>query len=124
MKPVLAILLLSCTCQAQMELYKRPHRFMDSANVILQGAVVATMTADVLTSRNAPPGTREGNPLAANGRLIPLKVAAIGASVGISYGLHRTGHHRLERVVPLVIAVPSGLAAIHNSRVAGGKYVD
>jgi hypothetical protein len=28
--------------------------------------------------------------------------------------MHKTGHHKAERLIPLMFGVPSGIAAIHN----------
>ena len=62
------------------------------------------------------PGTREANPLAkSQGALISLKIAGTGAGLGIAYVMHRSGHYKAERVIPMIFGVPSGLAALHNS---------
>lgn len=39
-----------------------------------------------------------------------------GGSLLASYILHRTGHHRLERIVPILTFVVEGLAAGSNIR--------
>lgn len=41
-----------------------------------------------------------------------------GTELGVRYLLHRTGHHKLERIVPLAFAAVSGFAASRNA----GKY--
>jgi len=38
-----------------------------------------------------------------------------GAGLGIAYVMHRSGHYKAERVIPMIFGVPSGLAALHNS---------
>jgi len=96
------------------------HRFFDAPNILVQAANIALMAADVATTREALkiPGTRELNPLArSSAGLISLKIGAVGAGMGIAYLMHRSGHHKAERIFPLFLGLPSGLAAIHNSRV-------
>ena len=94
------------------------HHFWDSANVGLHAISVALLTADVATTQRALqlPGAHEMNPLAqSQGALMVLKIAGVGAGIGISYMLHKSGHHKMERVIPLMMGVPSGLAAAHNA---------
>ena len=76
------------------------------------------MAADLATTRRAleQPGTREVNPLMQSPEsMVAVKVAAVGTGVGISYLMHRSGHHRAERLVPILFGIPSGIAAIHNA---------
>lgn len=94
------------------------HRFLDAKNLTLLAANALIMAADVASTHQAlqVPGAREMNPLAqSQGALISLKVAGVGAGLGIAYLMHRSGHHRAERVIPLLFGVPSALAAAHNS---------
>ena len=111
MKLALAILLCCVPLQAQ------SHRFLDRANVALHAVAVSGMVADIVSSHEAlkQPGTRESNPLArSQGALIGLKVGGEAAAILVSYGLHRTGHHRAERIVPMLLGGPSWIAAVHN----------
>jgi hypothetical protein len=76
------------------------------------------LEADVLTSLRAlqVPGTREANPMArGQAALISLKIGGAGAGLGIAYAMHMTGHHKAERIVPLIFGIPSGIAAVHNA---------
>jgi hypothetical protein len=94
------------------------HRFLDGKNVGLQALNAAIMAVDLATSRRALqlPGTHEANPLMQSpGAMVAVKLAAVGAGLGISYAMHRTGHHRAERLVPVLFGIPSGIAAIHNA---------
>jgi hypothetical protein len=96
------------------------HRFFDAKNIALLAANAVMMAADVASTNRAlqVPGTREMNPLAGSQEaLLSLKIAGVGAGLGIAYMLHRTGHHRAERVIPLLFGVPSAVAAAHNSRI-------
>ena len=54
-----------------------------------------------------------GFPIPADGP-IGLKVGGEAAAILVSYGLHRTGHHRAERIVPMLLGGPSWIAAVHN----------
>jgi hypothetical protein len=94
------------------------HRFLDAKNLALLGASVLCMAADVASTQKAlqVPGTREMNPLAqSQGALISLKVAGVGSGLVIAYMMHRTGHHKAERVIPLLFGAPSAIAAAHNA---------
>lgn len=96
------------------------HRFFDAKTLCLQSLAILAMAADVASTRRAlqVPGTREMNPLAGSpGGLIALKVAGVGAELGIAYMLHRSGHYKAERVVPIIFGAPSLLAAAHNSTI-------
>lgn len=94
------------------------HRFLDAKNISLQAFDVLIMAADVASTNRAlqVPGTREMNPLSrSQGALISLKVAGVGAGIGIAYLMHQSGHHKAERMIPLIFGVPSALAAAHNA---------
>jgi hypothetical protein len=120
MKLTFLVLVLSTPLHAQQLPVQPPtHKFGDTLNICLHGAGAAMMWFDVSESKRAlsQPGTVEGNPIVRAGGLIPLKVAGVGAGIGIAYMLHRSGHHKCERVIPLIFGVPSAIAAIHNSTI-------
>ena len=86
------------------------HHFFDAKNICLLSINAIIMAADVASTQRAlqVPGARELNPLSSSqGALIFLKVAGVGAGLSISYLMHRSGHHRAERVVPILFGVPS-----------------
>ena len=96
----------------------RAHHFLDAKNICLHSLGIFAMSADVASTHRAlqVPGAHEANPLArSQGALISLKVAGAGAGLGMAYMLHRTGHYKAERLIPMVFALPSGFAAAHNS---------
>lgn len=85
-----------------------PHHFFDRENTVLFGAVAVSATADFFTTRaNLASGGRELNPVA---RMFtsstPLLAANFGLEtagvIGLSYMLHKTGHHQLERLTSFV----------------------
>ena len=95
-----------------------PHHFLDGPNILSIGASIGLMAADVATTQRAlrVPGAHEVNPLARNqSALIGLKVGSVGAGIVIAYALHKSGHHKAERVIPMLFSIPSGVAAIHNA---------
>lgn len=93
-------------------------KFFSKTRIIALSFGAAMMTADVLSTREAlkVPGAHEANPLGQSaGARYALKFAGMGAGIGISYALNRTGHYKAARVVPMIIGIPSVAAAIHNA---------
>jgi hypothetical protein len=95
------------------------HRFWDHTNLILFSGIAVSRTLDYTSTRN----------MLARGRqeiLIPddvvysragfpaLEVAGAAASVGISYLLHRTGHHRYERWLSIGHIGVTDFGAVRN----------
>lgn len=93
-----------------------PHRFWDGENRLLFSTVGAFSAADfAITRANLANRGRELNPLTRmlSGSTAGLAVNFAGETagvVGLSYFLHRTGHHRLERLVPAVNIAASAFA--------------
>lgn len=90
-------------------------KFWDKQNFALFVAVTALSGADFAVTRsNLQSGGRELNPLVrVFGRSTPGLAANFAgetaAVVGLSYFFHKTGHHKMERIVSLVnIASSSG----------------
>ena len=115
------------------------HRFFDKTNWMLLGVETAALTADGITTQNrlgnihteyqlvngvsTPVQMRvtEANPI---GKVfvnhgwpgtIAGGVFTVGADLGVQYLLHRTHHHKLERIVPMLFAASNTFAAIHNT---------
>jgi hypothetical protein len=84
------------------------HKFWDKQNFSLFAAMTALNGADFAVTRsNLQSGGRELNPIVRLfGRSTPgLAVNFAGetaAVVGLSYCFHKTGHHKMERIVSLV----------------------
>ena len=43
-----------------------------------------------------------------------IEAAGVAASIGVSYLLHRTGHHRMERLVSVIHIGITVAGAVHN----------
>lgn len=95
------------------------HRFWDRTNILLFSGIVVTRGMDYGSTRN----------FQARGRteaLIPddvannsagfaaLEAAGAATSVGISYILHRTGHHKLERWMSIGHICVTGFGDVRN----------
>jgi len=84
------------------------HRFWDRENSVLFATNAAFCTADfVVTRNNLRNGGQELNPFtrvfagSTAGLAVNFAGEAVGV-VGVSYLLHKTGHHKLERAVSLL----------------------
>ncbi len=95
------------------------HRFWDHENLWLFGAVGAGRALDYASTLNLRHrGINEAlltNSIVDNHALFAgIEVAATGASIGVSYIFHRTGHHRLERWTSAIHAGIAVGGAIRN----------
>jgi hypothetical protein len=100
------------------------HRFFDKTNLWLHLGAVAGETADLISTRRVLQlGGREADPLArpfvragAGGQIVGTYAIGEGAVLLASYLFHRTGHHRMERLVPISAFIIESLAAASNIR--------
>jgi hypothetical protein len=101
-------------------LAQEEHRFWDAKNTALFATVAAFSAADFAVTRdNLSHGGRELNPLT---RPFAGSTAALAANfagetagvIGFSYWLHKTGHHKLERIAPLVNFGASAFAVTYG----------
>ena len=98
--------------------FETPHKFWDRQNQLLFVAAAASNTADFAVTRaNLQSGGRELNPVV---RIFGRSSAGLGMNfagetagvISLSYFFHKTGHHKLERAVPMVnIAASAGAVA-------------
>ena len=106
------------------------HPFFDAANIVLLTVSVLGMTTDgITTQRGIAQGRGEGDPLARplvkygwSGQ-ISIEALEIGVEIAGMYGLHRTGHHWIERAVPLGIALTHAILAYENDSTARGRVL-
>jgi len=98
------------------------HPFLDQKNRILFCAVAGLSAGDFAVTRaNLANGGKELNPFTRlfTGSTAGLATNFIGETVsvvGLSYYFHRTGHHRLERLSPLLNIAASSLAVAYSLR--------
>lgn len=108
--------------QVQVELAippRKTHHFFDRTNLALFGGVAAARVLDYTSTQHF---RRQGNtevlltnsivdnrPLFAG-----IEAAGTAASIGVSYWLHRTGHHKLERWVSIVHIGVGAVGDAHN----------
>lgn len=96
------------------------HRFWDEENRFLFATVAASSMADFAVTRsNLQNSGRELNPITRvfSGNTAGLAVNFVGETAGVvslSYYFHRTGHQRLERMVPLVNFSSSAVAVSYG----------
>ena len=119
MKAAAVILLLCIAVGAQ----DTPHHFWDRKNITLHSAAIVLMAIDLGQSRSriASGNWREDNPLArpfmgSNGGAVGIGIISAVGPVGISWWAHRSGHHRIERLIPAGYAASSGVAIAHNNQ--------
>ena len=82
------------------------HLFWDRENKLLFSGVAVFRALDYASTQNFMARGREETLLpddvAKNkAGLAALEAAATGASIGLSYWMHRTGHHKLERWISI-----------------------
>lgn len=102
------------------------HRFFDAPNIALTGIEATALLADGVYTQRAlqryPDIFREADPIARPfvTRGWPGQIAGgalfIAADAGLRYWLHRKQHHRVERLLPLVLTVYGAVGAVHGAR--------
>ena len=97
---------------------KEHHQFWDKTNIALQLLNVGAQAADLYsTERALNRGAVETNPLFKSRPVFfGVKSGLIPVSMLVSYRLHQQGRHKAERLVPLIVAAPSGIGASFNLR--------
>lgn len=100
------------------------HRFLDRTNLLLIAASVGGEAADGYTTQVfLKQGSHEADALARpfvnHGWAASIAAGAIveAGQLAIMYGLHRKGHHRLERIAPMLVAADGGGNAYRNATI-------
>lgn len=103
------------------------HPFFDATNIVLLTASELGMTADAITTqRGLARGRGEADPIARPlvkfgwGGQISLEGLETAAEIAGMYGLHRTGHHWVERAVPVCLAITHAIFAYQNAKTGYG----
>ena len=95
------------------------HRFWDRPNILLFSGSVVFRALDYTSTRNMQSRGREeilipDDVVNNSAGFVSLEAAGAAASVGISYLLHRSGHHRLERWLSIGHVGVTGFGAARN----------
>ena len=101
------------------------HNFFDRQNLTFFAAAAALQTADLITTRQIiDRGGHESNPVAkpfvnhgTTAHAASTYLLGTGGTIGAAYLLHRWGHHRLERWVPLCVGAVEAWATASNGNV-------
>src|SRR5579863_2595232 len=109
----------------------KPHKFFDSENLALFGATTLMQTADLVSTRMViDRGGREQDPLAKpfvdhgiGTQVIASYAIGTGGMLLGAYWLHRSGHHRLERWLPITVAATEALASASNFYVLARGHI-
>lgn len=117
-------LITGISAHAQFPDAPQPHKFLDKKNISSFGALAFSFAGDGYTTNRLPNGTHELNPIArpfvgsARGTAVYFG-SGFAAAIGGEYLLHRTNHHRIERIVPWAAAAVEGFWIAHNIALQG-----
>lgn len=100
---------------------KPAHRFLDLKNSLAISSFAVALTGDSLSTQKglARPGYTEINPVArlfvrSRAGAIIYSTGSFGLVTGGMYLAHKTGHHKLERIVPFGLAAWEGFMTARN----------
>jgi hypothetical protein len=96
-----------------------PHAFCDRTNRLLFSGIILFRGLDYASTRNMQARGREeillpDDVVNNSAGFASLEAASTAASVGFSYWMHRTGHHRVERWISIVHIGASGFGVARN----------
>jgi hypothetical protein len=96
-----------------------PHAFWDRTNILLFSGVAVVRGMDYASTRNFLARGREeilipDDIVYNSAAFASLEAAATLTSVGFSYLLHRTGHHKLERWLSIGHIGVTGFGVVRN----------
>ena len=100
---------------------KPAHRFLDLKNSLAISSFAAALAGDSLSTQKGlgQAGYREINPVArlfvqSRAGAILYSTGSFGLVTGGMYLAHKTGHHKLERMVPFALAAWEGFLTGRN----------
>jgi hypothetical protein len=96
-----------------------PHAFWDRTNILLITGVGVFRGLDYASTRNFQARGREevlipDDVVNNSAGFASLEAAGTAASVGLSYWMHRVGHHKIERWISIVHIGITGFGAARN----------
>ena len=97
----------------------QPHRFWDRTNILLFSGVAVFRGLDYASTRNFLARGREevlipDDIVNNDAAFASLEVASTAASIGLSYWMHRIGHHKIERWISIVHIGVTGFGVVRN----------
>lgn len=103
---------------------KPTHSFLDLKNSLAISSFAATLAGDSLSTQRGldRAGYREINPIArpfvqSRAGAVVYGMGSFGLVTGGMYLAHKTGHHKLERIVPFGLAAWEGFLTARNYHV-------
>ena len=95
------------------------HRFWDQTNLMLFSGVAVFRGLDYASTRNMQARGREeillpDDVVNNSAGFASLEAAGTAASVGLSYWMHRAGHHKIERWISVVHIGVTGFGVARN----------
>ena len=103
---------------------KPAHRFLDLKNSLAISSFAVTLAGDSLSTQKGldRPGYHEINPVArpfvqSRAGAVVYAAGSFGLVTGGMYLAHKTGHHKLERIVPFGLAAWEGFLTARNYHV-------
>jgi len=95
------------------------HRFWDRTNILLFTGIGITRGMDYASTRNFQARGRDeilipDDVVNSSAGFASLEAAGAATSMGISYLLHRTGHHKLERWLSIGHMGVTGFGDVRN----------
>src|SRR5437763_10026274 len=95
------------------------HRFWDRNNVLLFSSVAVSRGLDYASTRNMQARGREeillpDDVVNNSAGFASLEAAGTMTSVGLSYWMHRAGHHKIERWISIVHIGITGVGVARN----------
>src|SRR5215475_278108 len=118
---LLCVLLARANAQTEAGKISPPaeHRFWDRENLLLFSGVAVFRGLDYASTRNMLARGREeillpDDVVNNHAGFAALEAAGTAASIGLSYWMHRTRHHKLERWVSIVHISVTGFGVVRN----------
>jgi hypothetical protein len=96
-----------------------PHAFWDRTNILLFSGVGVLRGLDYASTRNFQARGREevlipDDVVNSSAGFAALEIAGTATSVGLSYWMHRIGHHKIERWISIVHIGVTGFGVARN----------
>ena len=130
--PLVSALLICCSLAQAGDSAEKPaapevkpaHRFLDFKNSLAISSFSAALAGDSLSTQKGLDQSRfkEFNPIArvfvqSRTGAILYSTGSFGLVTGGMYLAHKTGHHKLERIVPFGLAAWEGFLTVRNYHV-------